>query len=39
MLMPALPLTQFTRDPHFVMCSLVVVNAACNTALPLFIDR
>lgn len=21
------------------MCALVVVNAACNTALPLFIDR
>lgn len=30
---------QFTRNPHFVMCSLVLVNAACNTALPLFIDR
>ncbi|EFN57253.1 hypothetical protein CHLNCDRAFT_16812, partial [Chlorella variabilis] len=28
-----------TRDPHFTMCALVVVNAACNTALPLFIDR
>lgn len=30
---------QFTEDPHWVMCALVVVNAACNTALPLFIDR
>lgn len=30
---------QFTHQPHYTMCALVVVNAACNTALPLFIDR
>lgn len=30
---------QFTLNPHWTMCALVVVNAACNTALPLFIDR
>ena len=30
---------QFTEKPHYTMCSLVVVNSACNTALPLFIDR
>ncbi|KAL4434041.1 hypothetical protein ABPG75_000482 [Micractinium tetrahymenae] len=29
----------FTHHPHYTMCALVVVNAACNTALPLFIDR
>jgi metal transporter CNNM len=29
----------FSHNPHFTMCALVVVNAACNTALPLFIDR
>ena len=29
----------FAEQPHYTMCALVVVNAACNTALPLFIDR
>lgn len=37
---PSLPTAAHPRpQPHFTMCSLVVVNAACNVALPLFIDR